>query len=627
MCFIKLRENIDNWREIGASDAVIETIEKGVSLPFSVDKESVAYHLKSRPIKKDYLPFVQSEIVKLQTSGVIEECDINDIQVLSPLSVVPKKGRDEQGKQKLRLIHDNHILNSYIKPPTFKQDDIKTVLEYIKPGDLMVTVDLKDGFYHIPVNNDDRRYLGFRFGRKTFRFKSLMFGLNASPYYFHKVLRAVVKYLRGKGLRVVLFVDDFLLLAQPDEMESHKQLFLETLEKLGLMINYDKSMLEPAMAAKFIGYDLRTGPDLEFPVIKIPTERIRKLRHDINRTLRSEYVSARFLARICGQCVSMSRAIMPGKLKLRNAYRLLSSRLDWSSQLALDQGTKSDLEWWREASISWNGRQVTNRPVSAQLITDASGTGYGGVLNDQQEVAGFWDKDMRYRPSNTREAMAVLLSISAFKDQLSGKKVQVLTDNTATLANLMNMGGPSRELCRVATAVWSLCLKANIELTVSHIHGILNDRSDALSRLPVIYEWSLHPVMFSKIDHMWGPHTIDRFASLANALLPRFNSRYLEPGSSGVDALSQSDWAQHNNFVNPPFCLIAKVLQVIVAHKCMATVIAPYWPSAPWYALLRSLVVESPVFIPQCAISNPLAEPKKNTRWRLYAWRISGSKG
>ena len=92
MCFIKLRENIDNWREIGASDAVIETIEKGVSLPFSVDKESVAYHLKSRPIKKDYLPFVQSEIVKLQTSGVIEECDINDIQVLSPLSVVPKRG-------------------------------------------------------------------------------------------------------------------------------------------------------------------------------------------------------------------------------------------------------------------------------------------------------------------------------------------------------------------------------------------------------------------------------------------------------------------------------------------------------------------------------------------------------
>ena len=631
MCFIRsdsanvrhfkasaLRDNIDQWQRIGASEAVLDTLRSGVSLPFNCQKDNVAYHLRSRPIKKDYLPFVQSEIIKLQTSGVLQECNPSDLQVISPISVVPKKNK------KSRLIHDNHVLNSYISPPKFKQDDIKTVLEYIKPNDLMISVDLKDGFYHIPIAKSDQKFLGFQHAGKAYHFTSLMFGLNASPYYFHKVLREVVKYLRQCGLRVVLYVDDFLLLSQPDEMDGHKQLFLDTLESLGLLINYEKSMLEPSMASQFIGYDIITGPCLEYPVIKIPAARLRKLRHDINRCLKLPQVTAWFLARICGQCVSMSRAIMPGKLMLRNAYRLLNCRTSWQSYLTLDSGTRHDLSWWNMATYNWNGRQVTNRPVTAQLVTDASSTGYGGVLNSRHEVAGFWDRDMAHRPSNTREAMAVLLSLSAFKDQLAHQKVHILSDNTATIANLNNMGGPSPELCRVAKAIWALCLELDIEISLSHIRGVLNSRSDRLSRLPVMYEWSLHPSWFHRIESRWGPHSIDRFATLANALLPKFNSRYLEPGSDGIDALSQQDWGQHNNFVNPPFCLIPNVLRLIRAQKAEATIIAPWWPAAPWHQLLLSMAKSSPLRIPMCAVSNPLAEPQKNRKWRLLAWRVCG---
>lgn len=138
-------------------------------------------------------------------------------------------------------------------------------------------------------------------------------------------------------------------------MEKHKQIFIETL-----------------------GYELLTSPELEYPVIKIPGDRIRKLRHDIGRCLKSTSVTAKFLVRIlCGQCVSISRAIMPGKMRLLNAYRLLRSSDDWRSTLLLDQGTLDDLLWWREASLTWNGRHITNRPVSAQLVTDASSTGFG----------------------------------------------------------------------------------------------------------------------------------------------------------------------------------------------------------------------------------------------------------
>ena len=85
---------------------------------------------------------------------MIGECERSSIQVLSPISVVPKRNN------KHRQIHDLHVLNEHISPPSFKQDDIKTILEYMQPGDLMITADLKNGFHHIPVAESDQKFLG-----------------------------------------------------------------------------------------------------------------------------------------------------------------------------------------------------------------------------------------------------------------------------------------------------------------------------------------------------------------------------------------------------------------------------------------------------------------------------------
>ena len=37
------------------------------------------------------------------------------------------------------------------------------------------------------------------------------------------------------------------------------------------------------------------------------------------------------------------------------------------------------------------------------------------------------------------------------------------------------------------------------------------------------------------MNKLWGPFTIDRFASSRNTKTPRFNSLYWNPGSEGVD--------------------------------------------------------------------------------------------
>lgn len=61
------------------------------------------------------------------------------------------------------------------------------------------------------------------------------------------------------------------------------------------------------------------------------------------------------------------------------------------------------------------------------------------------------------------------------------------------------------------------------------------------------------PLSFHRIDLVWGPHSIDRFANHLNAKLPRFNSRFSNPGAEGIDAFVM-DWAGENNYVCPPVC-------------------------------------------------------------------------
>ena len=68
-------------------------------------------------------------------------------------------------------------------------------------------------------------------------------------------------------------------------------------------------------------------------------------------------------------------------------------------------------------------------------------------------------------------------------------------------------------------------------------------------------DWSLDGAIFQQLDHKWGPHTIDRFASHYNTQLPHFNSRFWNPGTEGVDVFT-CDWSKDINWLCPPVFLI-----------------------------------------------------------------------
>ena len=72
---------------------------------------------------------------------------------------------------------------------------------------------------------------------------------------------------------------------------------------------------------------------------------------------------------------------------------------------------------------------------------------------------------------------------------------------------------------------------------------------------------------------------MDRLACCYNAKLPRFNSRFFQPGSEAVDAFCQ-DWRFNNDWLYPRVCFIARVIKHLEVCQARGTLIVPLWKSS-----------------------------------------------
>ena len=219
----------------------------------------------------------------------------------------------------------------------------------------------------------------------------------------------------------------------------------------------------------------------------------------------------------------------------------MKSKDTWVSQLTLDEGSVSDLKWWLGALKAWKGKIILPAPVQGQMTTDASHIGWGGHMGSHC-AQGFWDSEMSQKHSNIRELTAILLTLRAFQNFVKNKTIQILSDNVTSVTYLNHMGGPSVELTEIAKAIWQEALTNNTILVAKHLSGCLNTQADELSRLTDKYEWTLAEPMFHYLDRLWGPHTVDRFASALTTRLPKYNTRFLDPNGMPTDALAQTDW-------------------------------------------------------------------------------------
>ena len=225
MVINSLQSHFHAWVNIGANDTVLDWIRHGVPIPFSC--QPVRYFQDNNGLSPSDVHFINEEVRALERSGAIQRCTPDQVVCVSPLKCVAKKNGSK------RLLVNLRLLNQYIATPKVRYEGIDNVAEQIVPEDILFSIDLKDGFFHVPVSIEFRKYLGICWNNIYYMWCVLPQGLASSPYYFYKILRPVVQYLRENNLRINLWVDDFLLMCHKTFVTDHKDLIVHALEIWG----------------------------------------------------------------------------------------------------------------------------------------------------------------------------------------------------------------------------------------------------------------------------------------------------------------------------------------------------------------------------------------------------------
>ena len=544
---------------------------------FLPQRHIIGCNHKSAREQKD---FVTSAVKDLLATGCILKVDKRSF-ICSPLSVV-------EGSNKKRLVINLRHLNSFLWKQKFKYEDLRTALLLFEKGDMAFTFDLKSGYHHVDIHESCWKYLGFRWDIEDtetyFVFRVLPFGLSTACYFFTKLLRPLVKFWRGHGFKVVVYLDDGICSIPADRAEAASEFIQNTLEQTGFVAHPVKSQWTPSFQVSWLGFDI----DLLNGAILVPKAKVEAITCLVGWALKKEVLQAHFLASIVGKIIALSLAVGPvTRFMTRSLYSMLNQRQCWSDLLQLTVEATVELQFWELSLQGYNSQPIWRQPGAVRVVySDASDTGFGGyTVEHGGEVAhGHWDPMKAQQSSTWRELRAVRLILESLLNKLQNCTVKWFTDNQ-NVARIIQVGSKTPLLQKEALMVFTLCVTYNISIEPEWIPSEKNELADFISHIQDWDDWQLNPSVFTSLQIKWGPCTIDWFASYYNTQLPRFNSRYCNPGAEADDAFT-CDWSSEMNWWCPPVFLIPTVLRHSQNCQCKGILVVQHWLSAPFWPLI-----------------------------------------
>ena len=153
---------------------------------------------------------LDEEIQALRHKGAVEPAPPTPC-FFSRMFVVTKATRG------WRPIIDLSTLNLDVDRTPFRMETSQTVLRAVRRNDWMVSIDLKDAYLQIPIHPASHRFLRFTALGKTWQFRVLCFGLSTAPQVFTRVMAPVSGFLHQLGIRMLRYLDDWLILASSQE--------------------------------------------------------------------------------------------------------------------------------------------------------------------------------------------------------------------------------------------------------------------------------------------------------------------------------------------------------------------------------------------------------------------------
>lgn len=458
------------WTRTGVGQA------KGIEFKIET-KNDYPIVVPSRQIPLKYQKPLEEYINKMLKDGVI--IPSNSPYRTWPV-IVPKKTGD------LRICADYRALNEHTIKDKGPIPRINDLLQATEGSKYYCLIDLRAGFWQIPIELWSRKKTAFATHRGLYEYIVMPFGLVNAPSFFQRWVEGILGHLRYKG--VIIYIDDILIhTATENEFIELFQNVLFCLSEANAQINLDKTNIG-MKSMKFLGHVLEDGkrsPD---------KERINVLRGLRNPT------SIRDIRAMIGVINYYQKYIKNFSVKIKPISDLLIGH----GKVTRNQSKNIKIHWDDELTQIWHNvlnelceaiLRNSNWEDSFVLETDASKYGVGAVLYCQKEYykilketngqqralpVCYLSKKFNKTESNwstpEQEAFAMLWALEKCDAWVRGREVIIRTDHKNLRSLKMLTHARNGKLMRWAGRL------TEYNVQIEYIKGKDNEIADFLSR-------------------------------------------------------------------------------------------------------------------------------------------------
>ena len=293
----RLQAFLPAWAAITDDKFVLSVIRNGFVIGLTESLPGGALRAPTKAGRRLFQAGIALEIASLLKKRAIERVSDQPRLCLSPVFLVPKRSG-----------------NQFIQPVHFRMETLAAILPMLKRVDWAVSIDLSDAYHHVPIARPSRRLLGFSFAGRVYQYRALPFGLRPAPRLFTRLISAVAALLRGCGIRVFCYLDDWLIVADtPTPPHSTPGFTLGLVQSLGFLINWEKSALTPTQHPVFLGAEIDMPNQLARPT----RERVGKILVAARALRARETAPARTWMQFLGYLASLVEVLPDCRLYMR----------------------------------------------------------------------------------------------------------------------------------------------------------------------------------------------------------------------------------------------------------------------------------------------------------------------
>ena len=141
-------------------------------------------------------------------------------------------------------------------------------------------------------------------------------------------------------------------------------------------------------------------------------------------------------------------------------------------------------------------------------------------------------------------------------------------DNKSVALFILSIRNKKQHLQSKIMQIFNTCCPRSINIDTEWIPRTKNERADYQTNIYDDNDWSISDILFNWLEELWSPYGIDRFANYLNTKLPRYSSRYWNPGTESIDTFVCVG-AREIYYICPPIPLVSRVLlhAKIALHK------------------------------------------------------------